>query len=40
MKIEIHAKYMHTKFGGRGFLGFGDIPTFQIRQNSLSNYEL
>ena len=33
MQVEIDVECMHTNFGGRGLLGFGDIATFQKRPN-------
>ena len=33
MHVGIDVKCMHTSFGGRGFFGFGDMATFQKRQN-------
>ena len=33
MQVGIDVKCMHTSFGGRGFFGFGDMATFQKRQN-------
>ena len=32
--------YMHTKFGGHGFSGFGNIATFKNGQISLSDHGL
>ena len=33
MQVGIDVKCMHASFGGRGFFGFGDMATFQKRQN-------
>ena len=33
MKVGVDVKCMHTRFGGRGFFGFGDMATFQKRPN-------
>ena len=35
MQVEVDVKCMKTTFGGCGFLGFGDIATFQIWPNFL-----
>ena len=40
MQLGIDVKCMHTKFGGRGRLGFGDIATFKNSQISLSDHGL
>ena len=29
MQVGVDVKCMHTRFGGRGFFGFGDMATFQ-----------
>ena len=39
-QVVVDVKYMHTNFGGRGFLGFGDIATFKNGQISLSEHGL
>ena len=33
MQVGIDVTCMHTSFGGCGFFGFGDMATFQERQN-------
>ena len=33
MQVGIDVTCMHTSFGGCGFFGFGDVATFQKRQN-------
>ena len=35
MQVGIDVTCMHTNFGGRGFLGFGDMDTFQKQPNFL-----
>ena len=34
MHVGIDVKFMHVKFGGCNFSGFGDIATFKNGQNS------
>ena len=29
MQVGVNVKCMHARFGGRDFLGFGDMATFQ-----------
>ena len=33
MQVEVDLKRMETKFGGRGFFGFGDIAPFCLPSN-------
>ena len=33
MQVEVDEICMHTRFGGRGFSGFGDIATFKFWPN-------
>ena len=41
IQVGIDVKCMHTKFGGRGFFGFGDIAaTFKNSQISLLDHGL
>ena len=40
MQVVIDVKCIHTNFGGRGLLGFGDIATFKNGQISLSDHGL
>ena len=40
MQVGIDVKFMHTSFGGCGFLGFGDIATLKNGQISLSTHGL
>ena len=40
MQVGIDVTFMHTNFGGRGLLGFGDIATFKNGQISLSDHGL
>ena len=40
MQVGIDVKCMHTKFGGCGLSGFGDIATFKNGQFSLSDHGL
>ena len=40
MQVEIDVEFMHTNFGGCGFLGFGDIATLKNGQISLSGHGL
>ena len=35
MQVGIDVKFIHTKFGGCGLSGFGDIATFKNGQISL-----
>ena len=40
MQVGIDVKCMHTNFGGRGLLSFGDIATFKNSQISPSDHGL
>ena len=40
MQVEVDVKCMHTNFGERGCIGFGDIATFKNGQISLSDHGL
>ena len=40
MQVGIDVKFMHTNFGGCGFLSFGDIATLKNGQISLSGHGL
>ena len=40
MQVVVDVKYMHTNFGGRALLCFGDIATFKNGQISLSEHGL
>ena len=40
MQVVIDVKCIHTNFGGRGLLGFGDIATFKNGQIFLSDHGL
>ena len=40
MQVGIDVTFIHTNFGGRGLLGFGDIATFKNGQISLSDHGL
>ena len=40
MQVGIDVTCMHTNFGGRALLGFGDIATFKNGQISLSEHGL
>ena len=40
MQIGIDVKFIHTNFGGCGFVGFGDTTTFKNGQISLSDHGL
>ena len=40
MQVGIDDTYMHTNFGGRGVLSFGDIATFKYGQISPSDHGL
>ena len=40
MQVRVDVKCLHTKFGGCGHLGFGDIATFRNGQISLSDHGL
>ena len=40
MQVGIDVTCMHTNFGGRGYIGFGDITTFTNSQISLSDHGL
>ena len=40
MQVGVDVKFMHTKFGGHGLFGFGDIATFKISQISFSDHGL
>ena len=40
MQVGIDVKCMHTNFGGRGLLSFGDIATFKNGQISPSDHGL
>ena len=33
MQVEVDVKCMETKFGGRGFSGFGDCGSFCLPSN-------
>ena len=35
LQVGIDVECMHTNFGGRGLLGFGDIAMFQKRPNPI-----
>ena len=38
MLVGIDVTCMHSKFGGHGYIGFGDITTFKDGQISLSDH--
>ena len=40
MHVWIDVKFIHTNFGGCGFVGFGDTATFKNGQISLSDHGL
>ena len=40
MQVGVDVKYMHTNFGERGCIGFGDIATFKNSQIFLSDHGL
>ena len=40
MQVGVDIKYMHARFGGHGFSGFGDIATFKFNQISLLDHGL
>ena len=40
MQVGVDVKCMHTNFGERGCIGFGDIATFKNGQNFLSDHGL
>ena len=40
MRVGIDVTCMHTKFGGCGYFGFGDIATFKNGQFSLLDHGL
>ena len=39
MQVGVDVKCMHTNFGGRGHLGFGDIATSKNGQISFSEHD-
>ena len=40
MQVEVEEICMRTRFGGRGFFGFGDIATFKFWPNFPSDHGL
>ena len=40
MLVGVDVTCMHTNFGGRGYIGFGDITTFKNGQISLLDHGL